>query len=54
MNKSVVAGKTITLADLTWKRPGNGISPKYIDDVVGRQVRSSVEIDAVLHWNMLS
>ena len=34
--KNIPKGKIIEKSDLTFKRPAHGISPKYIDDVVGK------------------
>lgn len=46
--------KLIEFDDLTWKRPAHGISPKYIDEVVGLKAVSRVEEDTVLQWTMFS
>ncbi len=47
-------GKVITENDLTFKRPAHGISPKYIDDVIGKVARSEIPKDTVLKWNMFN
>lgn len=52
--RNITAGKAITEADLTWKRPAHGISPKYIRDVIGRTAVVTIQEDDVIKWNMLS
>ncbi|WP_456380908.1 N-acetylneuraminate synthase family protein [Hydrogenimonas sp.] len=46
--------KTIEADDLTFKRPAHGISPKYIDEVVGKEALHDIAEDTVMQWNMLS
>ncbi len=54
LTRSVRAGHVLEDSDLTYKRPGTGISPLYWDTVVGSQVISPLEEDHVLHWENLS
>ena len=54
LTRSVQAGHLLEDSDLTYKRPGTGISPLYWDTVVGSQVISPLEEDHVLHWENLS
>ena len=54
LTRSVPAGHILGDSDLTYKRPGTGISPLYWDTVVGSQVISPLEEDHVLHWENLS
>lgn len=46
-------GKVIAFEDLTWKRPGNGISPKDIDSVVGKKANQKIDEDSILLWEMI-
>lgn len=46
-------GHVIAKEDLTFKRPAYGVSPKYIDEVLGKTVAKPIEEDDVLQWNML-
>lgn len=41
-------GHKITEADLCSKRPGGGISPSKIDEIVGRVLRKSLQTDVVI------
>lgn len=50
--KTIPEGKVVTRSDLTFKRPAHGISPKFIDEVVGKKALKTIESDAVLQWNM--
>ena len=47
------AGKIIEESDLTFKRPAHGISPKFIDEVVGKTAVNDISDDVVMQWNML-
>ncbi|MCX6256873.1 MAG: N-acetylneuraminate synthase family protein [Bacteroidia bacterium] len=50
--RNVPAGKIIEPADLTWKRPASGISPKFIDDITGKKALVNISEDTVLQFNM--
>ncbi len=51
--RDIPAGCVIGEADLTFKRPAHGISPKFIDDVIGRKTLQAIEEDTVMQWEML-
>ena len=38
-------------SDLTWKRPAHGISPKFINEVVGKKANKDISEDTLLQWN---
>ncbi|WP_022851582.1 N-acetylneuraminate synthase family protein [Limisalsivibrio acetivorans] len=50
--KKIAAGRKITAGDLTWKRPAHGISPRYMDDVVGMTAAEDIDEDTVMQWKM--
>lgn len=50
---AVRAGERLTSADLAIKRPGTGIAPRLLEQVIGCAVRSDMEADAVLTWDDL-
>jgi sialic acid synthase SpsE len=50
---AIPKGTTITRAMLTYKRPGTGISPRFLDLVVGRVARVHIPEDTTLTWEML-
>jgi N-acetylneuraminate synthase len=53
LQRNVAAGHRLQLNDLAIKRPGIGIAPKFIENVVGRVVISPMSTDDVLHWEDL-
>ena len=52
-NKEIPAGKKIEAADLTWKRPAKGISPRHYDEVLGKTAARDINEDEILQWNDL-
>lgn len=46
--RSIPKGKIIEKDDLTFKRPAHGISPKFIDDVVGKVAKVDIEEDDII------
>ena len=50
--KFIPKGKVIEMSDLTFKRPAHGVSPKFIDEVVGKVATVDITDDVVLKWNM--
>lgn len=51
--RNIKEGEIIKFEDLTWKRPASGISPKYINDVIGKKAMVEINEDTVLKWNMV-
>jgi sialic acid synthase SpsE len=54
VSRALPGGHVITADDLTYKRPGSGISPLNWDDVVGRTTAHALEEDHVLRWDDLA
>ncbi|WP_115460778.1 N-acetylneuraminate synthase family protein [Winogradskyella aurantiaca] len=50
--QEIKAGKIITRQDLTWKRPAHGISPREINNLIGKTAIETIEEDSVLKWDM--
>ena len=50
--RDIQRGKVIELEDLTFKRPAHGVSPKFIDEVVGSVALIDIKDDDVIKWNM--
>lgn len=48
LTKSVKKGQTLSREDLTFKRPGNGIAPSRLDEIVGRSAAMDLDEDTVL------
>lgn len=51
--RPITPGTVITPAMLKLKRPGTGILPKYLQDVVGNVAGTRIETDQVIHWDMV-
>jgi len=52
--KSLKKGDTVTAESVRSVRPGYGISPKYLDDVVGRSVVTDVSECSPVLWESIS
>ena len=53
LTRDIKKGQTIEIGDLIPKRPGTGISPEFIDIVVGRQAKLDLTEDTILTWDMI-
>ncbi len=49
--KTIPEGKVIKSSDLTWKRPGTGIPPWMIDNVIGGRALKEIKEDEVLKFD---
>jgi N-acetylneuraminate synthase len=52
--QNIPAGKKLTAEDLTYKRPGTGISPLHWDEVLNRSTITALQADHILQWQDLS
>lgn len=52
-SKDIAKGAIITEEDITFKRPAYGVSPKYIDDIIGKEASKDILSDTVIKWDML-
>jgi len=52
--RAIHKDKIIEYSDLTWKRPAHGISPKFIDEVIGKKAIVNIDEDTILQWNYLA
>lgn len=50
----IIKGEVITQKMLTFKRPGLGISPDQMQEIIGRKAIIDIEEDTVIEYNMLS
>jgi N-acetylneuraminate synthase len=50
--RDIPKGKVIEKEDLTFKRPAHGVSPKFIDEIVGKRALADINDDDVIQWNM--
>ncbi len=49
--RDIRKGVLVQESDLTYKRPAHGISPKFIDDVIGKVAVVDILEDTVLKWD---
>ena len=54
VDRPVKSGDVLTDEDLTYKRPGSGLSPIHWQDVVGRVASRGLAADEVLQWEDLT
>ena len=52
--RNIPKGKIVEFKDLTWKRPGQGISPRFIDEVIGKRTTVNIDEGEILQWNHLA
>ena len=50
LKKNLKKGHIIKESDLTFKRPAHGISPKFIDEIVGKATLQDLNEDDILRW----
>ena len=50
--RKIPKGKVIEKEDLTFKRPAHGVSPKFIDELIGKISSVDINNDDVIQWNM--
>jgi N-acetylneuraminate synthase len=53
LDKGIKKGEVLTQSHLSIKRPGYGIEPKRIDEIVGRKVHRDLDKDDILLWEDL-
>ena len=52
-SRDLPAGHALVVDDLTLRRPGSGISPSQLHDVVGSQLQRDVKAGELIDWDML-
>ena len=59
-SKSIVSARKIfkdeiiSSNDVVFKRPGSGISPSKINQVIGRRLKRNIEIDTLINYQDLA
>lgn len=53
LTRDMKAGEVIQEKDVMPKRPGTGISPEYVEVVIGRKVVKDLKEDTILTWDMI-
>jgi N,N'-diacetyllegionaminate synthase len=52
--RPMLAGHVLSEKDLRMKRPGSGLPPGLLPNVVGRTLRSAVDKDELIEWSQLA
>lgn len=52
--QDIKAGEVINEDMLIFKRPGSGILPKFLDDILGRKSKRDIQVDEQLKWEDIS
>ena len=52
-SKDIKKGEEITRNNITFKRPGTGISPSKVDDIIGMNANEDITEDTLLTYEML-
>ena len=53
LTRDIKMGETIKESDLMPKRPGTGISPEFVEIIVGRKAVRDLSEDTILTWDMI-
>jgi len=53
LKHDVAKGQKLSVDNLTYKRPGTGISPLYWDEVIGKTSMRNLKSDTILKWSDL-
>jgi N-acetylneuraminate synthase len=53
ISRNLPAGHILTAQDITYKRPGTGISPMHWDEIIGKKLSIACEEDHILRWQDL-
>ncbi len=50
---NITKGEKFTTENLTVKRPGYGVSPRFLEIIIGRTARQDIPDDTVVTWDMV-
>lgn len=51
VNKSIKSGEFFTIDNLTIKRPGTGIKPKFYNEILSKKAKRDLEPEKLLDWS---
>ena len=51
--QDIKAGTMLEESMIGIKRPGTGIPPRFLSEIIGRRIKVDIKNDALLHWDML-
>lgn len=50
--RHIAAGQVLVAEDLTCKRPGTGVRPRYLEQFIGLRARRDIAADELLDWTL--
>jgi N-acetylneuraminate synthase len=53
ISKDMRAGEVFSEKNIRCVRPGSGLSPKFIDEVIGRKINKDTVKGTPLSWNLI-
>ncbi len=51
--KDIAAGELFSLENIRSIRPGHGLHPRYLDEILGKRARTNVPRGTPLHWEVI-
>lgn len=51
--KDIEEGEELTLDNISLKRPGTGIEPKFIREVIGKKAKTNIKKNTILKWESI-
>ncbi len=51
VSQDLKKGDTLSIENLTIKRPGTGIKPKYFESLIGKKINADYQADTLLKWS---
>ena len=52
--EDIKLGETINNSNIDFKRPGNGISPSKVNEIIGKKVKVDIAKGSLIEYDMLS
>lgn len=52
-SRNIEEGTVLTKELLSYKRPGNGIKPEFIDIIIGKKLKTNVSKDQLIEWDYI-
>ena len=53
-SRNLEKGCKINLNDIAIKRPGTGISPKFLGQIIGKKIKKDIKEDEIIKWEHLT
>ncbi|OGN01598.1 MAG: N-acetylneuraminate synthase [Candidatus Yanofskybacteria bacterium RIFCSPLOWO2_02_FULL_43_10] len=51
--RDIPSGKQLTAEDVSVKRPGTGIKPKFLNKIIGKTAKVNLQKDQLLSWDLI-